>query len=43
VRAQLVTRFGTDASFEIAGRAFGGVLTRILVPLEMPLPEGVKA
>ncbi len=43
VRAQLVTRFGKDASFEIAGRAFGGVLTRILVPLEVPLPEGAKA
>jgi hypothetical protein len=42
VRAQLLTRFGGAASFEIAGRAFGGVLTRILVPLEPPLPGSAQ-
>ena len=36
IRAQLLTRFGADASFELAERAFGGVLTRIVVPLERP-------
>ncbi len=42
VRAQLLTRFGAAASFELAGRAFGGVLTRILVPLESPPPRSAQ-
>jgi signal transduction histidine kinase len=36
VRAQLQTRFGSQASFELSQRAFGGVLTRLIVPLEAP-------
>jgi sensor histidine kinase YesM len=36
VRAQLLTRFGSQASFELSQRAFGGVLTRLIVPLESP-------
>jgi hypothetical protein len=36
IRAQLLTRFGADASFELSQRAYGGVLTRVLVPLEAP-------
>jgi hypothetical protein len=34
IRAQLLVRFGPEASFDLAERAFGGVLTRIVVPLE---------
>ena len=36
IRAQLLMRFGAEASFELAERAFAGVLTRIIVPLERP-------
>ncbi len=36
IRAQLSTRFGTAASFEITGRAYGGVLARLVVPREAP-------
>jgi len=32
VRAQLLTRFGAGASFELTGRATGGVAARIVVP-----------
>jgi sensor histidine kinase YesM len=32
IRAQLVTRFGADASFELEGRASGGVTARLVVP-----------
>lgn len=38
IRAQLLTRFGSSASFELSQRAFGGVLTRLIVPLEPPRP-----
>jgi hypothetical protein len=34
VRAQLRTRFGAAASLDLAARAFGGVLARIVVPTE---------
>jgi hypothetical protein len=34
VRAQLLTRYGTNATFELSQRASGGVLTRLIVPLE---------
>jgi len=34
VRAQLLTRFGSHASFELSQCEFGGVLTRLIVPLE---------
>ena len=43
IRAQLLTRFGPEASFEMAERAFGGVLTRIVVPLEKPPVERTKS
>lgn len=36
IRAQLLARYGSQASFELVERASGGVLTRIVVPLEMP-------
>ena len=36
IRAQLLTRFGAEASFELSQRAYGGVLTRVIVPLEAP-------
>jgi LytS/YehU family sensor histidine kinase len=32
VRAQLLTRFGTAATFELSGRESGGVAARIVVP-----------
>ena len=32
VRAQLLTRFGTGASFELSGRESGGVAARVVVP-----------
>jgi len=38
VRAQLLTRFGSSASFDLSQRASGGVLTRLIVPLEPPHP-----
>jgi hypothetical protein len=34
VRAQLRTRFGSAASFELSGGVAGGVLARLLLPLE---------
>jgi hypothetical protein len=34
IRAQLRTRFGASASFELSTRAAGGVVARIVVPLE---------
>jgi hypothetical protein len=34
IRAQLRTRFGDAATFELQERAFGGVLARLVVPLE---------
>ena len=34
IRAQLLTRFDSAASFEITSRAFGGVLARLVVPRE---------
>jgi LytS/YehU family sensor histidine kinase len=34
IRAQLQTRFGSAASLELSGRAGGGVLARLLLPLE---------
>jgi len=34
IRAQLLTRFGASASFEITSRAFGGVLARLVIPRE---------
>jgi signal transduction histidine kinase len=36
VRAQLLTRFGAAASFELAGRESGGVRARIVVPRGAP-------
>jgi LytS/YehU family sensor histidine kinase len=36
VRAQLLTRFGAAASFELLERAGGGVLARLTVPRERP-------
>ena len=38
IRAQLLTRFGSEASFELSQRASGGVLTRVVVPLEASPP-----
>jgi sensor histidine kinase YesM len=34
VRAQLRTRFGAAASFELAGRSTGGVIARLILPLK---------
>jgi hypothetical protein len=34
VRAQLRARFGTQASFELAGRSTGGVIARLILPLQ---------
>jgi Histidine kinase len=36
IRAQLLTRFGSAASLELTERAGGGVLARLVVPLERP-------
>jgi signal transduction histidine kinase len=36
IRAQLLTRFGAGAAFELSQRASGGVLARVIVPLEAP-------
>lgn len=36
IRAQLLTRFGAAAVFEITSRAYGGVLARLVVPREGP-------
>jgi hypothetical protein len=38
IRAQLLTRFGAEASFELSTRAAGGVIARIVVPLERRAP-----
>jgi len=38
IRAQLLTRFGTAAQLELQERAFGGVIARLVVPLETPSP-----
>ena len=35
IRAQLLTRFGTSASLDLSGRAFGGALARLVIPLEV--------
>jgi LytS/YehU family sensor histidine kinase len=34
IRAQLLTRFASAASLELAGRGTGGVLARLVLPLE---------
>jgi hypothetical protein len=36
IRAQLRTRFGAAAQLELQERAFGGVIARLVVPLETP-------
>jgi hypothetical protein len=36
IRAQLLIRYGAAASFELTARAFGGVLARLVIPLETP-------
>jgi hypothetical protein len=38
LRAQLLTRFGPAATFELSQRASGGVLARLVIPLEVPQP-----
>jgi len=38
IRAQLLTRFGTTAQLELQERAFGGVIARLVVPLETSSP-----
>jgi hypothetical protein len=43
IRAQLLTRFGSEASLDLTERASGGVLARIVVPLEVPPPERQRA
>jgi len=34
IRAQLLTRFASAASLELCGRDAGGVLARLVLPLE---------
>jgi hypothetical protein len=36
IRAQLLTRFGPAATFELAQRATGGVSARVVIPFETP-------
>jgi len=38
IRGQLLARYGTAGSLELSERAFGGVLARLVVPLETPRP-----
>ena len=38
IRAQLLTRFGMAATLELQQRGFGGVLARLVVPLEARAP-----
>jgi hypothetical protein len=38
IRAQLLTRFGSTASFDLSQRAGGGVSTRVVIPLEKVRP-----